>query len=69
MGTGPSWDQFSSPSIRQLTKTFGHCLTRPYTSQAPTLAACNSKGPTGTPGMGVPVLPNSTTLPSKPGSA
>lgn len=28
MGTGHSWEQFSSLSNRQLTKTFGHCSTK-----------------------------------------
>lgn len=28
MGTGHSWEQFSSLSNSQLTKTFGHCSTK-----------------------------------------
>lgn len=55
MGTGPSWDQFSSPSIRQLTKTLCHCSARPRASQAAILAAPSSRGPMGTPDPGVPV--------------
>ena len=68
MGTRPSWDQFSSPSTGQL-KAFNYCLTRPCTGQAPILAVCNSRGPTGTSSMGVPVPANSRALPSNPGSA
>ena len=32
---GPSWNQFSSTSCRQLTKIFSHCSIRPRTRQSP----------------------------------
>lgn len=44
MGTGPSWDQFSSPSIRQPTKALSHCSTRPCATLAAILAARNTAG-------------------------
>lgn len=68
MGTEYSWEQFSSLSNNQLTKTFCHCSTNTMYHLDSHPGSVEQLETHKTPIMGVPVPPDST-LPSNPGSA